>query len=234
MSELATRLVVRIAAFLIRAIGWTWRVEIRGSNPLTWPERRGVLTAVWHRNLLLGTVVFRDAGVHVPISLSRDGSLVAALAVRMGFADPPRGSSSRGQFSLVKDLVRRAREGAVITVLTDGPRGPARVSKAGITHVARLSGAPLLPVAFSASPCLQLGSWDGMLVPLPFARVVCAFGDPVDLSDLPDDTFDEAAPHRLDAVLNRMTDALDSELGLAARVAPGGSGRRRKRREKRK
>jgi len=229
MSEIAARIAVRLAALLIRLLGSTWRVEIRGSNPLGW-EPPGALTAVWHRNLLLGTYLFRDAGVHVPISLSRDGSLVAAIARRMGFADPPRGSSSRGQFSLVKDLVRRARAGAVITVLTDGPRGPARVSKAGIAHVARSTGAPLVPIAFSARPCLQLGSWDGMLLPPPFARVVCEFGAPIDLSDLPDDAFDEAAPQRLDAELNRMTDALDAELGLVARVAPGESGRKRQRR----
>jgi lysophospholipid acyltransferase (LPLAT)-like uncharacterized protein len=220
MSELATRLVVRIIAWVIRLVGWTWRVELRGPNPLDWREGRGILTAVWHRNLLLGSYVFRDAGVHVPISLSRDGCHVAALAVRLGFADPPRGSSSRAQVSLVKDLVRRARAGAVITVLTDGPRGPARVSKSGITHVARMTGVPLIPIAFSASPCFQLGSWDGMLLPPPFARVVCHFGEPVEVTDLPDERFDDEAPRRLDAVLNRMTDALDADVGLAARVEP--------------
>jgi lysophospholipid acyltransferase (LPLAT)-like uncharacterized protein len=164
--------------------------------------------------------VFRDANVHVPISMSRDGERIAAIARYMGFADPPRGSSSRGRFALVKDLVRRTRNGAVITILTDGPRGPARVSKSGITHVARMTGAPLIPIGFSAHPAIQFGSWDGTLLPLPFARVVCSFGATVDVSGIPDETFDEAAPRALDGPLNELTDALDAELGLVPRKSP--------------
>jgi lysophospholipid acyltransferase (LPLAT)-like uncharacterized protein len=136
----------------------------------------------------------------------------------MGFADPPRGSSSRGQFALVKDHVRRIRRGAVITILTDGPRGPARVSKSGITHVARMTGAPQSPIGFSARPAIQFGSWDGTLLPLPFARVLCSFGETVEVSDIPDETYDEAAPRTLDGALNALTDALDAELGLVPRT----------------
>jgi lysophospholipid acyltransferase (LPLAT)-like uncharacterized protein len=83
-----------------------------------------------------------------------------------------------------------------------------------------MTGADLIPIAFSARPSFQLGSWDGMLLPPPFARVVCEFGAPVDVADVADESFDEEAPRRVDAVLNRMTDALDAELGLAARVRP--------------
>jgi hypothetical protein len=49
---------------------------------------------------------------------------------------------------------------------------------------------------------------------------VCHFGEPVEVTDLPDERFDDEAPRRLDAVLNRMTDALDADVGLAARVEP--------------
>ncbi len=218
MQERAIRLMLWLIAGALRVLGATWRVEIRGENPLVVGHDGGILTAVWHRNLLIGSYVFRDENVHVPISMSRDGERIAAIARRMGFADPPRGSSSRGQFSLVKNLVRLTRAGAVITILTDGPRGPARVSKSGIAHVARMTGAPLIPTAFSASPAIQFGSWDGTLLPLPFARVVCEFGAPVDVTDIPDEAFDEDAPRALDAPLNAMTDALDAELGLVPRA----------------
>jgi lysophospholipid acyltransferase (LPLAT)-like uncharacterized protein len=218
MRDFAAQILTRLVARALRLLGATWRVEMRGANPLESERTSGLLTAVWHRNLLIGSYVFRDADVHVPISLSRDGSRIAAIARRMGFADPPRGSSSRAQFSLLKDLVRRARAGAVITVLTDGPRGPARQSKSGIAHAARMTGVPLLPVAFSARPCIQFGSWDGTLLPLPFARVVCAFGQPVDLSGVPDDDFDEEAPRVLDAALDRLTDEIDREVGLVPRA----------------
>ena len=217
MRERVTRILLWSIAAALRLLGATWRIEVRGANPLIVGHDGGVLTAVWHRNLLIGSYVFRDENVHVPISMSRDGERIAAIAQHMGFADPPRGSSSRGQFSLVKDLVRRTRAGAIITILTDGPRGPARVSKSGITHVARMTGAPLIPVGFSARPAIQFGSWDGTLLPLPFARVICEFAPHVDVTDIPDESFDDDAPRALDAPLNRLTDALDAEVGLVPR-----------------
>lgn len=213
LPDLIRGVVARLLARTLRLLGATWRVELRGENPLERERRGAVLAAVWHRNLLMGAYVFRDCGVHVPISLSRDGSFVAAIAERLGFGESPRGSSSRGSVRVMKSLVRLARSGALIAVLTDGPRGPARRSKGGVLQVARLAGVPVLPVAFAARPCWRFGSWDGLILPLPFARVVCEFGEPIELAEVWRD-FDAQAPRVLDASLNERTDRLDAELGV--------------------
>jgi lysophospholipid acyltransferase (LPLAT)-like uncharacterized protein len=112
-------------------------------------------------------------------------------------------------------MIRLLRSGATIAVLTDGPRGPARESKGGIMHVARMTGIPVVPIAFSAKPCIRFGSWDRMILPLPFARVVCEFGERIDPTSVDAESFDESAHLALDALLNPMTDRLDTELGLA-------------------
>jgi lysophospholipid acyltransferase (LPLAT)-like uncharacterized protein len=100
-------------------------------------------------------------------------------------------------------------------VISDGPLGPARRSKPGTVALARLSGVPVVPVACSARPALRFASWDGTLLPLPFARVECAYGQPLPVPGDADDAQLAALRDRLDAEMNRLTDALDARLGRA-------------------
>jgi len=103
-----------------------------------------------------------------------------------------------------------------VAVLVDGPRGPARRAKTGIISIARLAERPIQPVAFAARPALRLGSWDGSLIPLPFARVVCAFGDPLTSGSDPDEAHEQAMARELDRRLARLHAEADRAVGRAA------------------
>ena len=102
--------------------------------------------------------------------------------------------------------------GTTVSVLVDGPRGPARVSKTGIIALARLTGLPIQPVAFSARPAIRLKSWDQSLVPLPFARVVCAFGEPLIVDDAGDESQERNAARELDRRLGALHHEADQML----------------------
>jgi lysophospholipid acyltransferase (LPLAT)-like uncharacterized protein len=212
-----------LAAWLLRGLCATWRVRIEGNDPLA-RARTAHLGAFWHRNALIAAVLFRDRGFGVAVSRSRDGDLISALLLRLGYTAPARGSSSRGGVSALRKLVRMLESGTTVSIQTDGPRGPARRSKPGILTLSRLGRAAIIPVSFSAAPCLRFGSWDRTLLPLPFARVTCAFGDPIDVP--PGLAPDQEAPllERLDAELNRTTDALDDRYGLRDPNRPIASG----------
>ena len=88
-------------------------------------------------------------------------------------------------------------------MLVDGPRGPARVAKVGIVSLARAAERPIQPVAFSARPAIRLSSWDQSLIPLPFARVVVAYGEPISVDPETDreDGTEQAIARRLDQSL---------------------------------
>ena len=51
------------------------------------------------------------------------------------------------------------------------------VVQPGATWVARAAGCALLPVGFACSRYRRLGSWDRMVIPLPFARGVFVYGE---------------------------------------------------------
>ena len=202
-------------ALLVRLLGVTWRVRFIGEDPFSREEP--LVATTWHRGLLIAAYCFRNRGVVVPVSQSRDGDLASSLLRHLGFAATARGSSSRGATSLLRNLIRRARAGEPVAVLPDGPRGPAGSAKPGVIAVARASGARLVPIGVSAAPARQFGSWDRAILPLPFARVTCRYGEPIRVPKKATGEALERLRSQLEATLDRMNLQLDTELGFADR-----------------
>jgi lysophospholipid acyltransferase (LPLAT)-like uncharacterized protein len=204
-----------VGALLLRLLGASWRVRVIGEDPFS---REGPLVATtWHRGLLIAAYCFRNRGIVVPVSQSRDGDLGSSLLRYLGFAATARGSSSRGATGLLRNLIRQARAGRPVAILPDGPRGPAGRAKPGVIAVARASGALLVPIGVSASPAKQFGSWDRAILPLPFARVTCSYGEPIQVPKKATGEALEELRSELEATLDRLNLQLDAELGFADR-----------------
>jgi lysophospholipid acyltransferase (LPLAT)-like uncharacterized protein len=204
-------------ALLIRALGSTWRITREGPDPFSAQET--FVGALWHQGLLVAAYSFRGRGVAVPVSQSRDGELIDAVLRRLGFAESPRGSSSRGGSALLRNMIRRTREGTLVAVLPDGPRGPARQAKPGVVALAAATGAGLVPVGLAARPAFRFASWDRALLPLPFARVHCRYGEPLRLPKRSHDL--EAGCRALEAALDRETGIAERALGVQPAPASG-------------
>lgn len=200
-------------ALLVRLLGATWRVRIAGEDPFE--EGKPMVAATWHRGLVIATYCWRNRGIVIPVSQSRDGDLACSVLSRLGFGESPRGSSSRGATGLLRNLIRLTRAGETVGILPDGPRGPARIVKPGVIGLARATGAPVVPVGISASPSTQFGSWDRALLPLPFARVACRYGEPIRVPKNTTDEELEKLREEFEATLDRMNLQLDAELGFA-------------------
>ena len=178
-GALATALAPSWGSWALRLLGRTLRVR-RDERAVAalWTARAPVIYVVWHARLLLLPYLYRDSGVRVLISRSRDGDLVAGLVRRFGF-EVVRGSSSRGGARGLRTLARTLGDGHSVVLVPDGPRGPSETVKRGVVALARMTGAPVVPLAFAASREWRARSWDGFRVPKPFARCVVRFGDPV-------------------------------------------------------
>jgi len=203
MGPLALAVASRLASGLMRLLGASWRAATEGPAPLRTGDAPR-LAAFYHCDILVAAWYYRDRGFSTAVSRSRDGDLIAALLGALGYRAPARGSSSRGGAAALHHLVRMLDSGVTLSLQTDGPRGPARVSKPGIVALARLSGVAITPVAFSARPCLRFRSWDRTLLPLPFARVVCHYGAPIEVPSDADQEMEEALRRRLDEQLEAL------------------------------
>jgi lysophospholipid acyltransferase (LPLAT)-like uncharacterized protein len=119
----------------------------------------------------------------------------------------------------MRELVRRAREGYDIAFTPDGPRGPRRRAKPGVVTTAKLSGLPIMPVAYSARPAQRLRSWDRTLVPRPFSRGLFLYGEPVRVPESADATEIERLRELVEARIDDVTDRADLEVGLPVEEA---------------
>jgi lysophospholipid acyltransferase (LPLAT)-like uncharacterized protein len=173
-----------LVAWLVRAVGTTWRVRVVGDEHVEsfWRAGRPVIYIVWHGRLLLvpwlTARLRRRRGARTPTVLasrSRDGELAARYVARFGLT-VVRGSSSRGGGVALRGLARALRLGSDVALVPDGPRGPRERLQPGVVTLAALTGAPVVPLAVGARPARHLRSWDRFLVPLPFARCVLVFG----------------------------------------------------------
>lgn len=203
------RTLALLGAGLLRGLGLTWRVESRGEPPF---GRGAFVGALWHQGLLPAAIIWRGRGIAVPVSQSRDGDQIEAVLRSLGFAESPRGSSSRGASALLRAMIKRVRAGEVLAMLPDGPRGPAGEAKPGVIALASSASVPLVPVGIAASAGFRFGSWDRALLPYPFARVRCVYGPPIDVPKRVRGEEFEALRRTLEQELHRLN--REAETGL--------------------
>jgi lysophospholipid acyltransferase (LPLAT)-like uncharacterized protein len=181
--KLKDRLLLLIAppiiALVIRLIHLSMRTEIVGVVNLSGcrAKKEGIIGICWHDQLVLMVFAFPETGGKLLVSASNDGELLART-MRYFKHGTIRGSSSRGGRAAFKQLLGVAKTDAYIFLTPDGPRGPRHELKNGVLQLAKLSGRPVLPVAFSCSGGYRLKSWDRCLIPYPFKRGVFSYGVP--------------------------------------------------------
>jgi lysophospholipid acyltransferase (LPLAT)-like uncharacterized protein len=135
--------------------------------------------AFWHGQLLLMPFLYPGQPVTILISQHRDGEYIARIASQLGF-QVIRGSATRRGTQALRELMESLRAGRHVVITPDGPKGPRREAKPGVVELARLSGMPIIPVAFAAARAwIFRRSWDQFFVPRPGSPAVYAWGAPI-------------------------------------------------------
>lgn len=161
----------------VKLLARTWRVRIVNAAARDERDAQGKLAvySFWHQNILAAVGTHPGFPVRVLISRHRDGETIAQLAERLG-CKTVRGSTHGGGAAALREMVKLADECADGLGFTpDGPRGPARSIAPGVIALAAATGRPLVASGFACSRFWQARSWDRMLLPKPFARLVVAF-----------------------------------------------------------
>jgi lysophospholipid acyltransferase (LPLAT)-like uncharacterized protein len=163
----------------LRMLARTWRFRIINPGALDGlrAAKRAFIFSLWHGQLLPLLWHHRDEGVVLLISEHKDGEMIARAAESLGYA-LVRGSTTRGGDRALISVIRELQAGREVAITPDGPRGPARKYAPGALVAAQRSGAVILPIVAVADRAWRLRSWDGFMIPKPFARVTVAYGDP--------------------------------------------------------
>ncbi len=176
---------------------------------------RPLIVAFWHSRLLMmvfGWYVRQPMAML--ISRHRDGKLIAETVARFGIRTVA-GSSRKGGLQALRELLAELRAGVNVGITPDGPRGPRMRVQNGVTALARMSGAAILPVAYSARRRVLFRSWDRFMLPLPvpFARGVFVGGEALEVPREADSAALESFRLELERRLNAVTAEADRRMG---------------------
>ncbi len=150
---------------------------------------KGVILAFWHGRLLMVPMVRAktDRRVFMLISAGRDGEIITRGVAPFGVefirgsaANPRKPDANKNGASAIAQMAAALKEGNVVGVTPDGPRGPGEKVQKGVIRLAQMSGAPILPAAYSVSRGKKLGSWDRFLLAAPFSRGVYLAGPAIE------------------------------------------------------
>ena len=136
------------------------------------------LLVVWHGRLLPLAYVHRNEGINVLVSTHQDGEYIARVIHGLGFSTS-RGSSTRGGIRALRELMGAGNERRDLAITPDGPRGPGEKVQPGVIYLAKRLGLPIVPIGVSTRPSIRARSWDRFMIPMPFARCIVVYGEPV-------------------------------------------------------
>lgn len=187
-QRIVLRLIILLGYWLIRLIGPTLRIAVSyeegGQKTL---DERPRIASFWHSCLIPSTYIFRNMGIRVMSSNSYDGEYMGRIIHKFGFL-AVKGSSSRNAVRALLGLRRALEEGWTVAFTLDGPRGPRHKVKPGPVALARSSGMPMTMYHAAVDKAWVLNTWDRLMIPVPFSRVLVRFGK---LIAVPADTSEE-------------------------------------------
>jgi lysophospholipid acyltransferase (LPLAT)-like uncharacterized protein len=190
---------------LILFYSWTFRLKIE--NDKHWMDYIGnggvVLLCTWHQQFFSAILPFKNYKTFNPsimISQSKDGEIVAKMALRNGW-NPVRGSSSKGGKEALKKMITNLKEKKLSAHIVDGPRGPSGIVKPGVIRLAHGANAVIVPFSVSAEKTWYFNSWDKFLLPKPFSKVTLRFGEMIKFDRVKDRKVFERQRMKLEEVM---------------------------------
>lgn len=180
------RFKAKVEAFFMylitRLIGATYRFDFRDREKFKEIGKihpnGSYIIACWHQNIIASIL----ANCHRPhvciVSPSNDGEHVALTLKFLGHVTA-RGSSSRGGAQAMLEMIHYIDDGYPGAITVDGPRGPALQPKKGVFEIAKVTGAPIVPLITLPEKYWEFNSWDKFRLPKPFTKILVRYGEPM-------------------------------------------------------
>ncbi len=180
LNTLLLRVVPVTFALLMRLWFSTCRVRLHNLHNFPDPKKNGkpVIASFWHYSIIYFFYFVRGYRVTAMVSASRDGEYIARLGKQFGY-NAARGSRNNKGVEGLKALFRAIRNGDNCALVADGSQGPPRIAQPGAILLASRSGAPVVPMVWSADRYFTVRSWDRTVIPQPFARIDYYYGEPI-------------------------------------------------------
>jgi lysophospholipid acyltransferase (LPLAT)-like uncharacterized protein len=208
------RSIASLAANYLRLVNATSPLAFDPPDPFArYIHLNPVIFTMWHgQHFMLPFARIFDFDARVLISRHHDGEINALVANRLG-VKTIRGSTARDPSRLLEkggmvgflEMKAALEEGACVSMTADISNLAPRRAGLGIVSLARVSGRPIVPVAYATSRRIDVTSWDRSTINLPFSRAVCAIGEPIAVPADADSALLEEKRLLVETTLNEAT-----------------------------
>jgi len=170
-----------LAAFYIRLVYYTTRWQKVGFEiPIRYlDQNKPFITVFWHAKLFMLAYAWPSIKpFYMLISYHHDGKLISRTVGHFGI-QTIFGSTNRGGIHALKNIFSQLKQGNVIGITPDGPRGPRHSIAKGLLHIAHKANVDIIPVSYATTHGKFFRSWDRFFLPFPFGKGLLAWGDPI-------------------------------------------------------
>lgn len=182
-------------------------------------SKKGFFISLWHSRVAMMPFIWgnRERDLTILNSAHRDGQIVSKIMQLSGVGSI-NVTSKGNNLSAARNVMRAIQEGKCVGVTPDGPRGPAREMKLLPLEWARVCQCELAVIGYSVKYRFTLGTWDKLIIPLPFNRGVFIWKEvfhslPKDASAADMETYRA----QYEAALDALTDEADRRMGHASK-----------------
>ena len=203
-----------------------WKIIDRHFYDDAAAREKGVIIAFWHHQLMIAPRVRRetDRRFYMLISAHRDGDIITDSVrsfdldfIRGSAANPKKAHKDKGGATASVQIIAALRDGHVVGMTPDGPRGPRERANMGVVRLSQISQAPIIPIGLSVSRGRRLNTWDGFLLAWPFSKGVCVASDPIEPPAENDDSALESTRQSVENALISVTRRADEITGRQGR-----------------
>ncbi len=223
-SAFVNRLLAKVIAGCIRFIHRTNPLVEGSSEPVRdFDIHAPAIVALWHgQHIMIPVLNPHTHRVVGMFSRSSDAELNARVAEELGL-ETVRGSGgrdganprSKGGARALLALRNALSAGKSVAMIADISKATVRQAGLGIVTLARISGRPVVPVAYASSRRHVLEkSWDKTTINLPFGRGALVLGDPI---HVPHDADDAMLEQKRVEITDRLNEATDRAYELVDR-----------------
>ena len=170
------------------------------------PDKMPCIYAMWHAHQFCIHGIRHRSKLHVLVSRSRDGEIIADVVERWGFKTVRGSKGKKGAVEATMQMISILKNGENCAMMVDGPKGPARVVKDGVIKIAKMAGVPIVPVYwYSKNPTFaKFPSWDEMRCPIFSTNLINLYGEPIYVPQDGDEQAEENARIQLQNSLENL------------------------------
>lgn len=167
------------------------------------PNQTPCIYAMWHAHQFCIHGIPNREKLHVLVSRSRDGEIIANVVEKWGFKTVRGSKGKKGAVEASMQMISILKSGENCAMMVDGPKGPARIAKDGVIKIAKLAGVPIVPVYWYSKnfTWAKFPSWDELRCPVLATNLINIYGEPI---YVPQDGNDEEALEKLQKSLEEL------------------------------